>query len=430
MHRTLTAILPALILSFSPSLTSAAPALAFPQATGFGASTPGGRGGKVVRVTTLDPKGPGSLKEALQTKGPRVIVFEVGGVIDLAGETLVAKEPFLTIAGQTAPSPGVTLVKGSFDVSTHAVIIQHMRIRPGDAGHAKKSGWEADGISTIGASHVIIDHCSFTWATDENLSESGERFKGDTVEEWRKNTSHDITLSNCIIAEGLSRSTHHKGEHSKGTLLHDNTTRVSVIGNLYASNVERNPLAKGGVQAVIVNNWIFNPGKHAIHHALVPDEWKPHPYETSHLCIVGNVLEHGPDTQPEVRLFMNYTGSPLEVFMEDNLAFDRDHQPQPLTNDKALVLAKEKSLWPEGFTAMPAAEVKAHVAKNVGARPWDRDAIDKRIVDDALAGKGKIINSEAEAGGYPVQKETRMAFLSEMWLMDSMTPVPPKGAAK
>lgn len=419
-----------LLLAFGPENGHAAPTLAFPEATGFGASTPGGRGGKIIRVTTLAPKGAGSLKEALQTKGPRVIVFEVGGVIDLAGETLVAKEPFLTIAGQTAPSPGVTLIKGSFDISTHDVIIQHLRIRPGEAGHAKKSDWDADGISTIGAANVIIDHCSCTWATDENLSESGERFKGDTVEEWRKNTSHDITLSNCIIAEGLSHSTHHKGEHSKGTLLHDNTNNVSVIGNLYASNVDRNPLAKGGVQAVIVNNWIFNPGKHAIHHALVPEEWKPHPYETSRLCLVGNVLEHGPNTQPEVRLFMNYTGSPVEVFMEDNLAFDRDHQPQPLTNDKTLVPAKEKALWPEALKAMPAAEVKAHVARNVGACPWDRDAIDKRIVDDALAGKGKIIDSEAEVGGYPVQKETRMAFLPEMWLLDSMTPVPPKGAGK
>jgi hypothetical protein len=419
-----------LFLAFCPGESTGARTLAFPEAMGFGATTPGGRGGKIVRVTTLAPTGPGSLKEALQTKGPRVIVFEVGGVIDLAGETLVAREPFLTIAGQTAPSPGVTLIKGSLDISTHDVIVQHIRIRPGEAGHAKKSDWEADGMSTIGAANVIIDHCSCTWATDENLSESGDRFKGDSLEEWRKNTSHDITLSNCIIAEGLSHSTHHKGEHSKGTLLHDNTSNVSVIGNLYASNVDRNPLAKGGVQAVIVNNWIFNPGKHAIHHALVPEEWNPHPYETSHLCIVGNMLEHGPNTQPEVRLFMNYTGSPVEVFMEDNLAFDRDHQPQELTHDKTIVLAKERPLWPAGLKAMPAADVKAHVARIVGARPWDRDAIDKRIVEDALAGKGKIIDSEAEAGGYPAQKETRMAFLPEMWLMDSMTPVPPKGAGK
>jgi pectate lyase len=400
--------------------------LAFPGAAGFAATTPGGRGGRIIRVTTLAPKGKGSLDEALRAKGARIIVFEVGGVIDLAGSTLTAREPFVTIAGQTAPSPGITLIKGSINISTHDVIMQHIRIRPGEAGHAKKSGWEADGVATIGASNVIIDHCSCTWATDENLSESGERFKGDTVDEWRKNTSRHITLSNCIIAECLSRSTHGKGEHSKGTLLHDNTTNIAVIGNLFASNVERNPLAKGGVHAVIVNNWIFNPGKQAIHHALVPDEWKPRPLESSRLCIVGNVLEHGPDTQTEVRLFMNYAASPLELFMEDNLAFDRDHQPLPVLRDKSLALARERPLWPDKLMPIPASDVKAHVAREVGARPWDRDPIDRRIVEDALAGKGRIIHSEQEAGGYPDVKETRMAFLPEMWLLDSMTPVPPR----
>jgi hypothetical protein len=405
--------------------TSAAE-LAFPGAAGFGAATPGGRGGRIIRVTTLAANGAGSFQEALRAKGPRIIVFEVGGVIDLAGTTLTAREPFVTIAGQTAPSPGITLIKGSINISTHDVIMQHIRIRPGEAGHAKKCGWEADGIATIGASNVIIDHCSCTWAVDENLSESGERFKGDSVEAWRKNTSHDITFSNCIIAEGLSRSTHHKGEHSKGTLLHDNTTSVAVIGNLYASNVERNPLAKGGVHAVIVNNWIFNPGKHAIHHALVPDEWKPHPHETSRLCIVGNVLEHGPDTQADVRVFRNYGSSPVELFMEDNLAFGRDQQPLLVLADKSPALAKHKPLWPRNLTAMPASEVKTHVAREAGARPWDRDPIDRRIVEDALAGKGKIIDSEKEGGGYPEVKETRMAFLPEMWLLDSMTPVPPR----
>ena len=113
--------LSALVPSCLAPFTSAAPALAFPDAKGFGASTPGGRGGKIIRVTTLAPKGAGSLKEALQTKGPRVIVFEVGGVIDLAGETLTAKEPFLTIAGQTAPSPGITLIKGTLSIQTHDV---------------------------------------------------------------------------------------------------------------------------------------------------------------------------------------------------------------------------------------------------------------------------------------------------------------------
>jgi hypothetical protein len=423
--QTVHAAVVALSLSFVSPVVGEPPAMAFPGASGFGAVTPGGRGGKIIRVTTLDSKGKGSLQEAIRAKGPRIIVFEVGGVIDLAGDTLNVKEPFVTIAGQTAPSPGITLIRGSIYIQTHDVIMQHLRIRPGTAGHAKKSGWNADGIATGGASRIIIDHCSCTWATDENLSASGERFKGETVEEWRTNTSHDITLSNCIIAEGLSRSTHEKGEHSKGTLLHDNTTNIAIIGNLYASNVDRNPLAKGGVRAVIVNNWIFNPGKRAMHYALVPDEWKPRSPVTGQLSIVGNVLEYGPDTSAGVPFFAKSYDSPLDLYVEDNLAFDRERLPLPLISDKSIKVAAQKPLWPEGLTAIPASEVREKVAKNVGARPWDRDEIDRRIVEDALAGKGKIIDSEAEAGGYPTHEETRMAFLPQMWLMDSMTPVPP-----
>src|SRR6185312_9822525 len=85
--------------------------LAFPGAVGWAAHTPGGRGGQVIRVTTLAAKGPGSFLEALETKGPRVIVFEVGGVIDLHGEEIEIAEPYLTIAGQTAPAPGITLIR-------------------------------------------------------------------------------------------------------------------------------------------------------------------------------------------------------------------------------------------------------------------------------------------------------------------------------
>src|SRR6185369_4746388 len=102
------------------------------------------------------------------------------------------------------------------------VILSHLRVRPGEAEQAKKSGWEIDGITTArGAFDVVVDHCSTSWATDENLSASGPRFDGENVEAWRASTSHRITFSNDIVAEGLSRSTHGKGEHSKGSLIHD-----------------------------------------------------------------------------------------------------------------------------------------------------------------------------------------------------------------
>jgi hypothetical protein len=153
----------------------------------------------------------------------------------LERESLNIIEPYVTIAGQTAPSPGIAIIQGGINIATHDVLIQHMKVRPGEAGHEKKSGWEVDGIVTTGgAFNIIVDHCSLTWATDENLSASGPRFEGNSPGEWRKNTSHKILFSHCIIAEGLSNST-----HSKGSLIHDNATEVLIIGNLFAHNVQR-----------------------------------------------------------------------------------------------------------------------------------------------------------------------------------------------
>ena len=272
--------------------------VALPGAWGWAAATPGGRGGQILRVTNLHATGTGSLREALEADGPRIVVFEVGGVIDLGKSTLSIKNPYVTVAGQTAPTPGITIIKGGIGIQTHDVILQHLRVRPGEAGAAKKSGWEVDAIATSGGAHdVVIDHCSTSWATDENLSASGERFSGATVEEWRKGTSHRVTISHCIIAEGLDHSTHGKGAHSKGSLIHDNATDIAVIANLYASNGQRNPYFKGGARGVVVNNLIDNPGSAAVHYGLQLGEWGLHPWVAGQIAIVGNVLNHGHDTK-------------------------------------------------------------------------------------------------------------------------------------
>jgi hypothetical protein len=383
---------------------------------GFGAETRAGRGGRVIKVTNLNATGAGSFAAALQTKGPRIVVFEVGGVIDLGGKVLKISEPFLTVAGQTAPTPGVSVIRGGVGISTHDVLLQHIRVRAGDLGQAQKSGWEVDSMATTAAWNVVVDHCSLAWSTDENLSASGPRFSGHGIDEWRRNTSHDVTFRHCIIAEGLSRSTHIKGEHSKGSLIHDNATRIAIIGNLYASNVERNPLFKRGVQGVIVNNLIDNPGSRAVHYGLVPSEWEGHPYEIGKMVLVGNVLQYGPDTK-EKRALLSLSGDgSLEVFAQDNLALDRAGQPvefsEITSRTKLATLTKLDTLpfWPEGFRARPAAEVKAEVLRQAGARPWDRDEVDQRVVRQVVEGKGRIIDSQEQVGGYPKPALTRRAL--------------------
>ena len=243
-------------------------------------NTKGGDGGKVIRVTTLSAHGPGSLGDAIAADGARRIEFTVAGLIDLGGKMLVVNRPFITIAGETAPEPGITLMNGGMNVGTHDVIVRHIRIRPGAGNRPKKSGWECDGLSTIGGAHdVIVDHCSMTWATDENLSASGPRFDGANPDAWRESTSHRITFSHCIIGEGLHDSAHGKGPHSMGSLIHDNATDIAIIGNLYISNNARNPLFKGGVHGAVVNNVMQNAGNRFVTYGLVPDEWKGHEWQ-------------------------------------------------------------------------------------------------------------------------------------------------------
>ena len=408
---------------------SAAP-LAFPGAQGWAAHTPGGRGGKIIRVTTLAAEGPGSLREALDTKGPRIVVFEVGGVIDLGAKSLKIREPFLTIAGQTAPQPGITLIRGGIDLSAHDVIVRHIRVRAGEAGLAKMSGTDFDSISTIGASNVIIDHCSLTWSTDENLSASGTRFLGDTPEQWRAGTSHRITFSNNILAEGLGYATHAKGEHSKGSLIHDNARDILIIGNLYSQNRERNPMFKGGTQGWVVNNLINNPGQRAVHYNLIAAEWEGHPYQDGQLVLIGNSMRGGPNT-PERTPFFQFGGSGwLDLYMEDNLAVDRYGEPLPQTgryssNNVGWRMLKTRPPLPFGVNPMPAIDVQDHVLANAGARPWDRDDIDRRILENAIEGRGKHIDSETEVGGYPKHAETRQVFVPADWDLDTMEPLKP-----
>ena len=406
-------------------------ALAFPGAVGWAAQTPGGRGGHIIAVTTLANEGPGSLREAIAASEPRIIVFEVGGIIDLDRRTLKVESPYVTLAGQTAPSPGITLIKGGADVLTHDVVIQHLRVRPGEAGQAKGSGWDEDAISTqAGAYNVIVDHCSLTWATDENLSASGPRFTGETPAEWRRGTSHRITFSHNLLAEGLADSTHAKFEHSKGSLIHDNVTDILIYGNLYAHNLERSPMLKGGVHGAIVNNFIYDPGARAVHYNLQPLEWGDVPFENGRMTVVGNVLRAGPSTADDIAFMMLGGGGDLDYHGRDNIAVDRLGQSLPMfgrytTTGASLIEHAAPLDWPEGLLAMPAVEVENWVLKNAGARPWDRDPHDVRVLADVAEGRGKIIDSEAEVGGYPVVTPTRRAFDPSLWDLDTMAPLSP-----
>jgi pectate lyase len=416
----------AILLIFA-GLSTAATAQAFPGAAGWAAQTAGGRGGTIIRVTNLNAAGPGSFRAAVEARGPRIVVFEVGGVIDLGLTTLDITEPFLTIAGQTAPSPGITIIRGGLDVHGHDVIIRHIRIRTGVSGQARRSGWEADALSTVGAWNVIVDHCTMTWALDENLSASGPRFEGRTPADWRRGTSHDVTFSYNLLAEGIAEGSHPKGEHSKGSLIHDNVTDILIYRNIYAHNMERSPLLKGGVHAAVVNNLIFDPGSQAVHYNLMDLEWADHPHQDGQLSAVGNVLRAGFSTRSDIAFLTIGGAGDLRYFGRDNIAVDRQGRPLPMfgrytTGPARIIPVARADVWPAGLAVLPANQVETEVLRNAGARPWDRDPHDLRIIFDVAEGRGHIIDDEREVGGYPHPQETHAPFVEAAWNLDTMEP--------
>ncbi|MES2581855.1 MAG: pectate lyase [Pseudomonadota bacterium] len=395
---------------------------------GWATGTRGGQGGRIIRVTHLNASGPGSYREAVEAEGPRIVVFEVGGVIDMGGKNITIKNPYLTIAGQTAPAPGITVIKAETSISTHNVIVQHMMFRPGEFGRAKRSGHDQDGISTQGnAHHVIVDHCSLSWATDENLSVGGPRFDGASPSDWRRNTSHAITFSYNLIYEGLANSVHDKGEHSKGSLVHDNANGILLYGNIYASNRERNALFKGGVQAAMVNNLIFNPGLKAVHYNLVAHEWSGHEYQTGKVTLVGNVYRHGPDTKANTPLFALGGHGDVELYLQDNIAIDDVGHPVAQTGvytaSQARILAVGKPYLPGDIKTYPVRDLERALPLAAGARPWARDPIDFKLLSDVAEGRGQIIDSEVDnAMGYPRYLPTSRPFVEADWNLADMSP--------
>ena len=364
---------------------------------GYGSETRGGLDGRIIKVTTLNATGEGSFTEALNAEGSRTIVFEVAGVIDLGKQQIDITEPYLTIAGQTAPSPGITLIRGGLTVRTHDVVIQHIRFRMGDAGAEKGEKYEPE-ISTYGAEayNIVVDHCSVSWGVDENLSTSGPRLDGPEA------TSHNLTFSNNIIAEPLCYSVHSKdGNHGMGTLVHDNCTNVTIIGNYYAHNYERNPWYKGGCTGIVLNNLIYNPGKWAMRMGYVPKEWNNSDTApvNPRVTIIGNYMKTGVDT-PETTAMVGTNYNNGDCYLEDNIAIHLDGSECPITDGNITIL-DEKPSWIEGLEVLPAEDVPMHVLANAGARPKDRDAIDMRLVNEFITGTGNQIDSQNEVGGYP-----------------------------
>lgn len=381
---------------------------AFPGAVGFGSDSVAGSGrhlkkphAEIVTISSLDDSGPGTLRDCLSRSGPRTCVFEVSGQIKLSSE-LKIKSPYVTIAGQTAPPPGILVSRAGIRIETHDVLIQHITVRVGDDSAGPKP--ENRDAITVGASkgsvfNIVLDHLSLGWAIDENFST------------WKD--TYDVTLSNSFIVEGLDNSIHPKGPHSKGALIGDGTKRISLIRNLLANNIERNPYLKPATSTEVVNNLVYGwgPGGGWSLCNVSDNTGTGLPLE---LILVGNVYKPGPVSARVPALYGKAPAPKTKVYVHDNLGPTR---PNSSLEDWKIASIPESPFRSEippfsgsGVPVIPASQVEATVLKSSGSRPGQRLSIDSRIVEEISKGTGSIKDCvegcKASAGGWPVVKET------------------------
>lgn len=362
------------------------PVRAFPGAEGYGADTPGGRGGQVLEVTTLDPDGSGSLREALQTAGARIVVFRVGGTIELT-QDLRIDEPFVTVAGQTAPGDGILIRGAGLRVQTHDVIVRGLRIRVGD-DPAGPTGENRDGLGVADSSEpphdVIFDHCSVSWAIDENL------------QLWYP--CHDITFQWCVTAEALNESLHPKGGHSMGLLVGDHAQRISVHHNLFVHNRGRNPLMKGDTETEVINNVVYNWGYGPTSFGDLEGAGP------STANVIGNTYLPGADSDGQGIKISSNVSDGTAIYVEGNVGPGRETDQG---DDWLAVQGDEQyrsttpAVPPSGITSQSAAEAYGLVMASAGAIVPSRDAVDQRLVQAVTDTTGSIIDSQDEVGGWP-----------------------------
>lgn len=385
-----------------------------PNAVGFGVDTPAGRGGEIIRVTNLNDSGTGSLRACAGGAGPRICVFEVSGTIRLK-TNLVVESPNLTIAGQTAPAPGIMLRGAALLIKASDVLVQHLAMRVGDAAEGPNYKVR-DSLKIVGddpISNIVIDHCSVTWGIDENLEVYGK---------W-----DNVTISNSIIGEGLHESLHPSGPHGLGVLINSRQkgSKASVIGNLFAHSWGRNPRSNAP-EFVLVNNVVYN-AKDA-ETMLFNDHGL-----TSDNTVVGNVYIKGPNATNSVKpvRLIGDTGWGADVllgtkvYLSDNRSMHATEDPWSVVDNKSgiardLLQALSRLVWLRSdFDALPSSEVLDYVLANAGMRPGARNSVDARIVADVKNRTGRIINCIAangsdrctkNAGGWPKIPENRRAL--------------------
>lgn len=346
---------------------------AFPGAEGYGAVTAGGRGGRVIKVTNLNAVGPGSLQEAVGAEGPRIIVFEVSGVIN--GPVQI-RHGRVTIMGQTAPGTGIT-IRGPFttrqDTLLTDIVTRFLRVRPGP-----HTGWNQDAVSFDNTERCILDHLSLSWGSDENMGIYNAR---------------DITVQWCALEESDTEGYPSGRRHNVGLLSGPGGTRISIHHNLFAHHARRNPAVANG-PADIRNNVFYNFRDGLSHEG--------HPPNNLGFNIVGNYYKPGP-SDPQIFPFCFVEG--VSYYLRDNYIVGTGMIQDPWAeadrhpgirrySDRGVKAEKEYDFEP--VNSVDPRQAYAKVLAGAGCFP--RDAVGVRTVAEVESGTGAWGRSEPPGG--------------------------------
>lgn len=390
------------------SITTAITPPAFPGGEGFGANTLGGRGGKIFEVANLNDSGPGSLRACIDAIGARTCLFRVGGLIQLQS-SLSIRNPYITVAGQTAPGGGITLKRtpggDTLLIKTHDIVLRYVTFRPGPGG---SSHGAQIALNDTAIYNIMIDHCTFSWGVDSD------------IETWYR--VYDTSIQWSIISEALDCSTHPKGCHSKGIMIggyagseNKNTKGsedISVHHNLIAHVGERGPLLQICGIAQIINNVTYNPYWTFAH------QQNNCPGFVSYVNWIGNYHKKGPDSTSDTDLKVlpadpgHPAGGGTKVYVQGNIGPSRKDNNQPESNwvssGSRSYIVTDPAPGPSITTtdALTAyTSVLADAGNNAGLScdgTWiaRRDTIDTRVVNDVIHGTGHIIDDPSQVGGW------------------------------
>lgn len=371
-----------------PSDLPQAKITAFPGAEGGGAYTFGGRGGKVYVVTNLNDDGTGSLREACEQGGARIVVFNVAGIIKLK-TPLIIRAPYITIAGQSAPGDGICVAGESVWLNTHDVVIRFMRFRRGATDVTRRD--DAIGGNPVG--NIIIDHVSASWGLDENMSIYRHVYDAKDGSKPQKLPTVNVTTQNSIFSEALDTYNHAFGSTIGGL----NST---FMRNLWASNISRNPSVGMYGDFGFANNVIFNwwnrsadGGDNASFYSFINNYYKPGPITPAGEPIAYRILkpESGRDKK-----FKNTFGKAFITgnIVEGNERVTKDNwdggvQPEIKGDRKKLLdsIRTDEPLTMAKISLIDAKKAYTYVLANAGCVLPVRDAVDQRIIEQVKTGK-------------------------------------------